>query len=177
LLLVAEFRRAGHHWKTINESKVAENSNLLQSNLTGDPFTNLLECFESRFKQRLESCFGREFCAITEPLFTEEEIDAMIQECEDLVPGQLELMMGILGFDAKMRISRNEHLISNYRRRAFYLLLSTARVRNPQNFVYWGMVQAAANMARGQKRNQGTRGSTALCNRLGGISRETPAHT
>jgi hypothetical protein len=34
LLLVAEFRRAGHHWKTINESKVAENSNLLQSNLT-----------------------------------------------------------------------------------------------------------------------------------------------
>ena len=118
--------------------------------LTGVGYHPFLDKIDSTFERAIFACYT-EFCAATEPLLGWLDINRLISEYKRVMSCHYKTTKGILGYDKKENIKKNEHLVATgfYDRVLFYMFMQQSCVRNARSCINWGVVSAAASYGKG----------------------------
>lgn len=132
------------------ESKVEELNNVVDINLEGPDYVNLLDLVDSTFKKEMISCFTT-FTSISQPIVSDEVMVSLILEYKTKLPSHYQSLLRHLQFSTRVGQTRNDHLTDNnimyYDCIVFNQFLIQARVANPKQLVHWACVVQASNYA------------------------------
>ena len=117
--------RAMLSFRTSQHNQLKSSSSFTSASIKSHSIKPLLNKIESTFSSAIKNCYNS-FCPISEPIVKASAIDKLIDEYKMTLPSHYETMRSILGFDKKVNLVKNLHLVENgyYDCLIFYQFLS-----------------------------------------------------
>jgi hypothetical protein len=84
-------------------------------------------------EKEVTRCYGA-FVSLTDAIIPASALDAMTDKLCELSPAVASTVQMFLGYDAAMAKTRNQHMLTFYRRMTLFQVMALSRVRNSKTF-------------------------------------------